>query len=340
VSSNDWGSLLTFRFFDIFDITVQGRYGEVELSQLSQTLVTASGATLVLPPEVNFLQSVGVLDTGTRSRRFQFTIGGEYLEENTGFLRRSSVYSLYTRLAPKTRIIGRFGYERTFDPGITDIDGYIWSAGVEFTPGPLSLLRVETGERYDRTIWDAEMALALSPKLFLLGNYLERLETQQSRIDRRLRSVLDLPTGFPSVSFTLPAFIDESLAGVTQLSKDLDVGLQWYSAPRRISLIGSYNRAAFFTNLPTEEFLIIDALYEENLTPQILLSLRTGAERRVETLAGEAQTTTYRSEMGIEYDINSNIKVLALYSWRKRYGGGDGEAPPQNVFAMSVQKTF
>lgn len=339
VSDMDFGGALTTGFFNIADINVQGRYAEVELAQESALLVTAAGEPIILPPDANLLHAFGSVDTGTRSRLFQSTVSGEYLEENHGFIRYSGIYSLFARLTPKTRLIGRVGYESTFDPGITNIEGIIWSGGVEYTPGENSYLRVEYGERYDRYVWDAEATLAVTPRLFLIGSYLEALEPEQVRIDRSLRDVLSFPTGFLAETPAFPSIIDATLADATRFRRDLDVGVVWVSPPRQVSVIASRNQSQFIATQSEEHFLLIDAQYEEQLTPQMTLTLASGAERRLDTLVGPERVTIYRSELGLEYDVSTKIRLYGRYIWEKRYGF-DGESTPQNIVIFGAQRAF
>jgi len=341
VSNYDFGGAFSSRFLNLADINLQGRYAEVQLAQRSDILqaITPTGVPIVLPPDSSILQGIGTIDTGTRSRRLQATASGEYLEENHGFLRYYGIYSLFTRLTPKTRIIGRAGYESTFDPGITNIEGIIWSGGIEYTAGLASTLRLEYGHRYDHASWDANMALAMSSKLFLIGSYSEALESEQVRLDRGLRTVLVAPTGFPVEVPVFPTVIDENLVGATRLSRDLDVGLVWDSEPRRLALTGTLNQRDFFTPANTERYLVINARYQESVTPQLGFTLSSGAERSLNTIAGQVQETTYRSELEVSYDANSKFRFTANYTWEKRYGP-DGAGTPQNVVRLTVARGF
>lgn len=341
VSSYDFGGAFSSRFLNLADISLQGRYAEVQLAQRSDVLeaITPTGVPIILPPDATILQGIGTIDTGTRSRRLQSTASGEYLEENHGFLRYYGVYSLFTRLTPKTRVIVRGGYESTFDPGITNIEGIIWSGGIEYTAGLASTLRLEYGHRYDHASWDASMALAMTSKLFLIGSYSESLESEQVRLDRGFRTLVVAPTGFPVEVPIFPSVIDENLLGETRLSRDLDVGLVWDSEPRRLALTGTLNRRDFFTTPSIERFLVLNARYQERVTPQLQFTLASGAERSLNTAVSQFRETTYRSELEFSYEVNSKFTFTANYTWEKHYGT-EGASTPQNVVKFTVSRGF
>ncbi len=124
----------------------------------------------------------------------------EYLKQDQGFLLENAIYSLLLGPTDGTELVGRIGYEKIFDPGITDVKGLIWSSGIITRMGKFSAARVEYGHRYGKPTWNVSTTLAASAKLYLTGGYERTLETIQARLDRSLTDLTDRSPEFRSAS--------------------------------------------------------------------------------------------------------------------------------------------
>ena len=92
----------------------------------------------------------------------------------------------------------RGGYERVYQPGVTDLNAPVLSAGLEFRPNANSRITIEGGERYKRSTWAARAEVQVSDRIALTGRYTEVLAPDQLHLANAF-------TDFVAATAELPA---------------------------------------------------------------------------------------------------------------------------------------
>src|SRR5262249_52464397 len=157
VTTWDGGSYVTHTFANFWDMLIRGRYTQVRFQDIGNAPIPAS------LNNADIDQLGGYLTTGQHFRNYQITYSGERIEQHGGILLENVLGSVYLGDRDGLRVIGRFGYEKNIDPGITDLSGPIWSYGILARHGRASLLRVEYGQRYQRPTWSGSASLLFTP---------------------------------------------------------------------------------------------------------------------------------------------------------------------------------
>jgi hypothetical protein len=349
ITTYEAGPYLTTKVADLLDIYLRARRAVVQFKGLD-------GATL--PPGVvdaTFNQLSGAITTGDHVRKYQMIVSGEYIKQRQGFLLYNGVYSLIYGEPNHLQILGRVGYESIFDPGITDLQGEIWSAGFISRPKRTSYVRVEYGHRYEKPTWDGTATIALSPKLLVAGRYLRTLESEQARIRRLLTGITAQP-GDPSIGTpSIPEPLLLSLVSGTFLADDASVGISWLFDPVPTSsarpgagtfYTGSYvtlggavgHRRSFPASTDDRGWSISGSLGRDlNRKLSALITLGYGDRRFVLPLV--AQSKDYSARFTVSYRLSQNVTATGVYTWHKTAVRGSNPTF-ENVLGVALRKTF
>jgi hypothetical protein len=266
-----------------------------------------------------------------------------------------------------TRLIARFGYENISDPGITDIQGPIWSGGFAWSSGRLSTLRVEYGHRYGKPTWNGDAIIALTTKLYAAGSYLRTLETLQARLRRSLSELTtqpdDLPFGIP----TLPLPIQASLINATTNSDDFTLGMVWLidapaittplpdlAAGRYLTLsdivsgalvrpgmsltvTGGRSHSRVPASNTETESNDINVEFLRGATRRFGMRARLGVFHSQSILPAASETNTYRFQLGATYVLTRTSTAEAAYTWQSSVPGV-GARTTENVLGIVLRQ--
>jgi uncharacterized protein (PEP-CTERM system associated) len=156
------------------------------------------GGVSQLPPDSNILQALGRIDTTDRFSGYQLLTSASYVRDDHDYRAASAVQSAYLRVLPKTRLIGRAGYERIRQSGVVDLSAPVLSVGIELSPNATSRLTVEGGQRYERTAWNAKADVRLGNRLLLTGEYYETLSPSQVYVANSFERFVEQTKDFPA----------------------------------------------------------------------------------------------------------------------------------------------
>lgn len=348
VITYDAGPTLTTKIGDHADVLLRGRYGGIQFENNS-----ASAVPLSLN-NARILQGTGLITSGNRIRRIETTLSGEYLKQNQGFLLYQGLYSLFVQIIDDIRVVGRAGYERITDPGITDTRGVIWSGGLIAKPGRQSSIRVEYGRRYNRPTWDVAIAYELTPKIALTGLYTKTLETEQTRLRRTLSEIKEPSADFPIGTPVLPDIIQPDLINGTFLSEDLNFALVYAIDPpyrwsperkdnpdphvgTQLAITGGLSDRKIFDTNTEERLLSTNATLTQEISRSLNLVVSADYQKTLEPRAPGLQNTLYRMQFGLTYRFNRTATASLTYTRQDNFTGNDGTIR-ENVLAFSLGK--
>jgi uncharacterized protein (PEP-CTERM system associated) len=354
IKTFDVGPTLTTEVANYADVVLRARYGEVNIRGIDSAVIPITLAN------TEFRQLVGRITTGAHIRPYRLVISGEYFKMSQGFLMRNALDSLFVRISNGLEVVGRVGHEKIFDPGITDLSGRIWSAGIIATPGRLSTIRIEYGHRYNKPAWNGVAGITLTPKLSIAAIYLRTLETTQSRLHRTLTELTDqdgeLPPGFPS----LPAPILLNLISATSLSTDAIFALNWQLSPpgnkltsggsgaegTKVSAGSSLQFAAGYANrrifvTDTEDrALNVSLRYFRTLNRLTDIVATAGYSKSYPTIVGTTETRGYNVSLLLSHSLSKNVAATVGYNWRTTGIGGGGASITENVITFGLSRKF
>lgn len=338
VITYDVGPHITTGISDLADLSLRARYASVGFENLG------SGPAPVGLEDATFNQLVGYISTDNHFRPYEMTARGEYLKQNGGEVLYNGLYSFYLGNSDGSRIVGRIGYESIKDPGITDLQGIIWSGGIILRPGRLSSIQVEYGKRYGKPTWSAAATVYLTPKLFLTGGYHRTFETAQARIYRSLGQIesdtddtaISLPLGLPSVRLDL-------ISG-TFLTDDYGGTLTWLiRAPQAdgpstsLSLTGAVTHRV--DTLVDERVMNLGGLFHHNLSRKSYLEIGETYYRTLESGPLSPETSTFDSTVKFGYRVTNSVTAVAGYAHGSNVPAAGADIF-ENVVTFSLQKTF
>lgn len=342
----DAAGFITPRLFNLIETLFRARRSHVEFNDIGP-----GGGAGVLT-EATLDQLSGYITTSTNEvRKWQMTVTGEDIRQGDTFHLYNGIYSLYAGEPNGIQAVGRFGYENISDPGITDLQGIIWSAGVIARPKGRSYIRVEFGERYNKPTWDGNLSIALTPKLFVTGTYLRTLETLQARIHRSLTDITGQPTD-PSLPVpNLPFPILLTLVNGTYLADDINAGVIYLIDPvdpksvrpgenvghagEFLVLDGTHSkRRNLFTGL-NDNTQSYTARYGRELNRTLNLGIELGYGKSLQTSPPTSANQSYRVAFSLSYALTKRTEVTGTYSWA-RNAPDAGAAVTENVLGIRV----
>jgi len=350
VTTYDAGPYLTTKVADLFDIYARARRARVEFQGVDNA---------TLPPglvDATFDQLNGQITTGNHVRRFQMIASGDYLKQSQGFRQYNGIYTLIYGAPNALQAVGQFGYENIFDPGITDLQGAIWSAGLVAHPRQNgSFLRVEYGHRYNKPTWSVSGNVIITPKIVAVVTYQRLLETEQARIRRTYSEILGQPNDPYPGPPVLPTPILPALIAGTYLSDDSSVGLSWLISPPlgptvRLREPASHNgtyltvvagnslRRGLSSNTNARD-RGVTVRYYRDLARQMSLTVDLGWVNRRTFLPVPEEFQEYRTEFNVDYYLTRTVRISGIYTWHQTAPRGASKVT-ENTIGISVGKAF
>ncbi|MFO1187514.1 MAG: hypothetical protein U1E87_08735 [Alphaproteobacteria bacterium] len=342
----DASGFVTPRFFNLVESLFRARRSHVQFNDIGPG--GASGALT----DATLDQLSGFVTTSTSEvRKWQMTVSGEDIRQGDTFRLYNGVYSLYVGEPNGIQAVGRFGYENISDPGITDLQGPIWSGGVILRPKGRSFIRVEYGQRYNKPTWDGNVSIALTSKLFVTGTYLRTLETLQARIHRSLTDITGQPPD-PSLPVpNLPFPILLSLVNGTYLADDINGGIIYLIDPvdptsvrpgentghagEFLLVDGTHSkRRNLFTGL-NDNSQSYRARYGRELSRTVNLGIEFGYGKSLQTSPPVANNQSFRVAFSLSYALTKRTEVTGTYSWARNVPD-IGSHVTENVLGIRV----
>jgi uncharacterized protein (PEP-CTERM system associated) len=358
----DASPYLTTTVADFLDVLLRARRAVVRFDDFGNT------PSPIGTERTTIDQGIGRISTGLHIPKYEMIVSGEYLEQHDGLRLYNGIYSLYWGRATGTRLIARVGYENISDPGITDLQGLIWSAGITWSPEPLSRIHVEYGHRYDKPTWNGDAIYSLSGAIFVTASYNRNLESLQSRLRRTLPSITDQPTDSPIGIPVLPTPILAELVNGTALTDAFGFGMAWLidppaaqnplrdlSSARHTPLnVSGFVSPSLGTSITIEggsSRSRVVAANVESISQSITIRFLRAATRKLgfittlgfghnqTILPAPGQSDIYRCQIGASYLLTRTSTAEAAYTWQSRASGGGGRTT-ENVIGIVLRHTL
>jgi uncharacterized protein (PEP-CTERM system associated) len=293
-----------------------GSIADVEaVARWNQVFYTAANGSTVnnLPSNSNIVQVGGVADTGTRLSRLEFIASALYESDNHGFHAADGIQTVFVRVAPDFRLIGRAGYDSVFVPFVADVGAPLLSAGVEWTPNAQSRLTIEGGERYDRPTWAATAFIQLSGRIYLTADYYEVLEPDQVYFLNSFLDFVQTSNLLPQPNFQTSFSINGNLYNKASFNQGANAHLV-YTWPRQTAdvYVGWLDRD-FLKPAVHDRTLVGGATYSRQLRPDLALRLDANYTRTYSSpLFGANEVFGGAAEL--VYNVNSTVDLNSGYA--------------------------
>jgi uncharacterized protein (PEP-CTERM system associated) len=319
---------------DFADLNVQGRFAQVIYTAADHSQVAN------LPSDSNIGQVGTTLDTGTRYAGYELLSAGNYEQDDHGFLLYNAIQSVYVRIAPQFRLIGRGGYEDISQPGIVNISDGIWSGGVEASINERSKITVETGERYGHSIWNADAYLQFSDRIFGIARYSEVLEPAQVAVNASFSDFITMSRLLPVPLVPANYTINGNLYSQTTLDKNAEVRLGYTEESDTVTLYTSWIDQRFQLTGAHDRELLASLQYTRHIRPDLTGEFRFNfAHTYASPLFGASQS--YGGEVDLAYDLNSTMVLKGGYDLERQASYQPNPAKlAENVVFVSVEKRF
>ena len=356
ITTYDAGSYITFDdLFNYLDVYLRARKAWVDFRGIA-------GATTPLP-NATLEQERARISTNAGIRPYQMIASGENVRQQDGFRLYNGIFSLLLGQATGSQIIGRIGYENVQDiPSNVDIQGLLWSAGWQWRSAKNTSVRIEYGHRYGKPTWNGSAIIALTPKVYLIGNYLRTLESFQARLNRSLTDLIDQPTD-ESVGISALNPVQPPILNGLLLTDDATFGLSWlidapvpqsvlpdlaataaapvtgvpqiYGAGSRLSLVAGYSHPRRISLAQETKDYQITGTYTRGLRRKLSLGISFSyIEDHLINPAGPT-SKSYRVSPALVYEINRSAAASLSYSRLVRATNGGGRVS-ENVVEFTI----
>jgi uncharacterized protein (PEP-CTERM system associated) len=297
-----------------------------------------------LPHNDNIGQAVMRIDTGARFAKYQLLTTGQYEQDNMDFRTGNIVQSVYFSVLPGLRLIARAGYEHVFQPGVTDIDAPVLSAGVEIRPNRYSTLSFEGGRRYDRTSWSARANVQVTDKIYLNARYMEMPAPDQLYVAQSFQDFVEESASLPLpiVPGVSPAtfIFRENLYNQTSFNKTADLHALYSGVTQSLDLSARWSDRHFLAADTHDRSVTAYGAYTRRLRYDLDAVLAANYARTLESpVYGKSET--YGGSVRAVYRLNSTMMLTTSYSYthgKQLFPGG--EKIRENVVLIALQKNF
>jgi len=315
------------------DLLVRGRYARVVFDE------PVVGVAATLLDDITIKQASGKITTGDRSSFYELLGTAEYVDADTGFEQRNALGGAIIKVTNHLQAIGRYGYERIFDPSFAEIKGPIWSVGGRFDMGERSFIHVEYGHRFNDVSWLGDMNLVVSPYVTLSGGYTDSLSPIQFTLTRSLEDLLNqdgtfnisVPAGpnLPNPLLLDEIVRDKNLRAAVTLTNDL----------RSYALRFDHFDREFPALLDTERFYAVSLSVTEQLSRRMQYFVNLQFEDNYDVLTGGTPTQAYRTDFSVVYKFSDDYVLAGAYTWQLDTAPNDVDTY-QNVLRFSVSRAL
>lgn len=334
LATYNFGPRVTTTVGDLADLEVRARAAQVHYDTEDTTITT------LLPQNANILQASAVARTGERFTNLELVSAGNYQRDDHDFRLYNGIQSVFVRVMPSLRIIGRGGYEHVELPQMANLNAPVWSTGLEYTLNDESRITAEGGERYNHTNWRAEALIRLAQRLSWSASYREILAPAQVGINDSFEDFMNLSRlmATPVVSTNLPLF--GNLVNQPSLAKTADTHLVYQTDIGRLDFNASWNDRRFVATGDHDRSLQGGVSYNHRLAADLEAALSATYGRTFSSpIFGESEFVS--GELNIGYQLNSTWTARAGYAYlHSRQITPISATVSENVVFASLQKSF
>ena len=324
---------VTANVFGLADLLVRGNYAQVQFDKP----VVGIAATLLT--DITVKQVGARLDTGERSSLYQAIVTAEHLETDQDFEQENVIGGVFLNLTKGFSAIGHIGYERITDPTIAPIRGTIWSLGGRYRFGNDSLIQVEYGKRFGDNTYLADVNIALTPRLRIIGGYTDTLTPVQLTLVRSVTDLLDQEGNFNVTTPSTPAVPDPLILDAIVRDKDFRLAATLVNDLQTYTLTLGHSDRFYPTLVDNEKFYVVDLTLEEKLSRSLSYLLHAQFQDNYEVLLTRNTSQIYRTELSVFYQYTENVSFGGGYAWRFEATPGDIDVY-ENILRFSVQQAF
>lgn len=331
----DVGPRLQTQVLDLADLVVNARYAQVAFDNLQNT------ALPINLTDSSIYQATGRLDTADRLGAVQLVTSGEYLEDDHDFRLYNGLQTVYLRVLPLVRLIGRGGYESIQDPTVNSLNNPVWTVGVEYTPFPQSTISVEWGNRFNRPIWNVNAHVQLTDSLYATGRFLESVEPLNVRLNRSLTDILAQSETEPPFVSSQVFSLDQNLFNMTAFNEEASGRLVYSWAAQTVSVSASWLQQDFFQATATQNRQAsMTASYQRMIRPDFSVTVKGYyAHTFASPLYGKNEV--YQVGLSTNYALNAEMTLNGGYVYQaQQQFFTTGQSTHENVAFVSLAHTF
>jgi hypothetical protein len=341
------GPRLAATLGDRLDVAAAAKFGQVLYTEADASVVDTP-----LPEDGDTWHVTFQADTADRTPAYQLLTTAQFDDDDQGFRAAGGLQSLYVRVAPRVRLIGRAGYDWVRQLGIPDISAPVLSAGVEYSPNRRSKVSIEGGRRYERPAWAASADVAVSDRLVLRGAYTEAIQPDQLFVASTFRRFVEQsrtplpPTSTPTSPSPLPppapaGFIPPpGVYQQTSLNKVATLDLAHRDERQSLRLSASWIDRKFLLTNTHDRTVGASIGYQRALRRDLSLLLDANYARTLESpLYGETESYGFTGQL--DYRLNSSTRAYASYAFasgEQRFPGG--QTIHDNTVLVGLTKSF
>ncbi len=320
--------------FGLADLMLRAHYGQIIFDE------PVAGIANTLLDDIAVKQAAGRLTTGKRSELYEAFVGGEYLETDTGFEQRNIVGGAIVNVAANFSAIGRYGYERIFDPSFPLIHGQIWSAGGIIRLGQESSIHVEYGKRFGGTSWLGDVSLALTPRTTVSGAYTDTLVPAQLTLVRGIEDLLDENGGFDFSQPSSPNLVNPTVLDEIVRDKQANLTAQYVYGLQTYAVSVNHFQRIFPALLDQESSYSVDLSLSEQLSRQMRYVFLVQYEDLYEVLGGGVTSKTYRTGLTVQYRFNEDYAAAGGYVWQLDTATDNSADTQQSVLRFQLTRAL
>jgi uncharacterized protein (PEP-CTERM system associated) len=320
-----------------------GNVGDLDAAaRFSQVFYAAADASTVsnLPEDDNIAQIVARFDTGKRFSGYQSLSTAEFDGDDHGYRSGNAIETLFFPVLPSLRVLGRAGYESVFQPGVTQINAPVATAGLEYTINEKSQITVEGGTRYNRAIWAAKANIQLGSRLAFTADYSVSIQPDQIYVANTLGDFVDRTAQLPSPIVPGSFRYSPNLYNQTSLNKTAEAHLIYTDEIQSIDGSVNWTDRDFFTNIGEDKTLISNLAYTRRVRPRLNLTLAANYARTFDSpLFGASEN--YRGSATIQYQLGRRTDVN--FSYDMSFGRElipNGIKIQEHAFVIAITRRF
>lgn len=270
-----------------------------------------------------------------RGKRWNWELYGRASQDDDDFETMDGGGVLRMIVGPNVTLLGRGGYDRSEGRANNlDIDEPYWRVGLEFEPIRDAYVRLEAGERYGGTNYDAEIRYQVAEKILLRASFTQILETDQRRFAGDLSGIEFDEAGLP-----LPSpVIDNDLTGASTISETGRVSLLG-TVGKFDYMLSAYNMRREYDQFSSPGTFAEDEINGVSFSLSRRFGRRTGLGLVMDWEDNNALTPgsaidSLRGRVFASYDIGRTAQISASYAYSSREDGLGAEVEENAVLIM------
>lgn len=318
----------------LVDFRARGGYAAIHFDE------PVVGVPPALLSDIEVKQIAGKITTGNRASRYEVFGTGEYLEADSGFELRNAVGGVYFHVTKGITAIGRYGYERISDPLFPTIRGNVWSLGARYQTGHgASFMQFEYGRRFDDETYRGELSVQVTPRIRVLGTYLDTLAPIQLTFLRDLDDLYDAEGNLAVPEPSKQALPDLLIPDTIVRDRDIILTGEYLLGLRTITLKLQHSDRVFPLLADDEKYFAAYLTVDEQLSRRLSYLLDLEFLNDYDAVLARPTTTSYTARLGLSYEYKDRFALTGGYAMRIRTTPGSDDIY-ENVLRFGVSKTF